>query len=157
MSASARELGVALGSGSLFAVGLAVSGMTRPEKVIGFLDVLGGFDPTLAFVMAGAILVHATSWRLIRKRRSPLFALDFRLPAAKRPDARLIVGSALFGVGWGLAGYCPGPALTAMGSMGLAPVVFVLSMLSGMIGFAVFEQWRHSKPAVRLQAEAVDS
>lgn len=157
MSASGKELGVALGSGSLFAVGLAVSGMTRPEKVIGFLDLFGAFDPTLAFVMVGAILVHAASWRVIKKRKSPLFAIDFRLPAARRPDARLLVGSAIFGVGWGLGGYCPGPGLTALGSLSLPPVVFVLSMLSGMIGFAVFEQWRHSKPTVRLRAEAVDS
>lgn len=155
MSASGRELGVALGSGSLFAVGLAVSGMTRPEKVIGFLDVFGAFDPSLVFVMMGAIFVHGVSWFLIKRRSSPLFATDFRLPAAKRPDGRLVIGSAIFGVGWGIGGYCPGPGLTSLGSMNLFPLVFVLSMMGGMIAFAVFEQLR--KSAVRLRVEAMDS
>jgi uncharacterized membrane protein YedE/YeeE len=136
-------------------VGLAISGMSQPDKVIGFLDVFGAFDPTLAFVMVGAIVVHAIAWRIIRGRPTPLFATGFLLPSARQPDLRLALGSAIFGVGWGLGGYCPGPGLVALGSMSSAPVAFVVSMLVGMIAFAAFEQWR--KPPARLYAEAVDN
>lgn len=123
---------VALLSGVLFGLGLVVSGMANPAKVIGFLDVTGDWDPTLAFVMGGAILAAAPAFRLILKRPRPVLAEEFELPTKKNVDARLLGGSALFGVGWGLAGFCPGPAVTALAS-GIAPVlVFVAAMVAGM-------------------------
>ncbi len=123
---------VALFSGALFGLGLAVSGMVDPAKVIGFLDVAGDWDPTLAFVMGGALLVTIPTFRLILKRSRPVLADDFALPTKSSLDARLLGGSALFGVGWGLSGFCPGPAVTALAT-GL-PVVFafVAAMVAGM-------------------------
>jgi uncharacterized membrane protein YedE/YeeE len=118
--------------GVVFALGLGVSGMTRPEKVLAFLDVGGRWDPSLALVMVGAIAVHATLRRAIVRRPAPLLAPAFALPARRDIDAALLVGAAIFGVGWGLAGLCPGPALTVLASGRLAAVVFVLAMLAGM-------------------------
>ncbi len=123
---------VNLFAGALFGLGLAVSGMVDPAKVIGFLDVAGDWNPTLAFVMGGALLVTIPAFRLIFKRPSPVLAEDFELPTKKELDARLLGGSALFGVGWGLSGFCPGPAVTALAT-GLTPVfAFVVAMLAGM-------------------------
>ncbi len=123
---------VALFSGALFGLGLAVSGMVDPAKVIGFLDVAGNWDPTLAFVMGGALLVAIPAFRLISRRPRPVLADDFALPTKKDVDARLLGGAALFGVGWGLAGFCPGPSVTALVT-GLAPVfAFVAAMIAGM-------------------------
>ena len=123
---------VALFSGVLFGLGLVVSGMVNPAKVLGFLDVAGDWDPTLAFFMGGALLVAVPAFRVILKRPRPVLAEEFDLPAKKDLDARLLAGSALFGVGWGLAGFCPGPAVTALAS-GLAPAfVFVAAMVAGM-------------------------
>lgn len=107
----------ALASGLLFGAGLAVSGMVDPLRVLGFLDVAGAWDPTLAFVMGGAILVSAPAFWLARRRHGPVFALKFDLPTATRVDRRLIVGAALFGIGWGIAGFCPGPALAGIAAM----------------------------------------
>jgi len=119
-------------SGLVFGLGLAVSGMMNPAKVIGFLDVAGDWDPTLAFVMVGALLVAVPAYRLIPKRGRPVLEEDFSLPKKKDIDAPLLWGSALFGVGWGLVGFCPGPAVAALGT-GLAPVfAFVAAMLTGM-------------------------
>lgn len=131
-----KEALVAFGCGALFAVGLGVSGMTQPGKVTAFLDFAGAWDPSLLFVMAGAVLVYALGYRLVTKRPKPLFAEAFHLPTRRSIDRPLVVGSALFGVGWGLAGFCPGPALTSLASLRLEPVLFVLSMLAGM---AIFE------------------
>lgn len=123
---------VNLFAGALFGLGLAVSGMVDPQKVIGFLDVAGEWDPTLAFVMGGALLVTIPAFRLIFKRQRPVLADDFELPTKKDLDARLLGGSALFGVGWGLSGFCPGPAVTALAT-GLTPVfAFVVAMIAGM-------------------------
>ena len=123
---------VNLFAGTLFGLGLAISGMVDPAKVIGFLDVAGDWDPTLAFVMGGALLVTIPAFRLILKRPRPVLADKFELPTNKDVDARLLGGSALFGIGWGLAGFCPGPAVTALAS-GLTPVfVFVAAMVVGM-------------------------
>ena len=123
---------VALFSGVLFGLGLVVSGMVNPAKVLGFLDVAGDWDPTLAFFMGGALLVAVPAFRVILKRPRLVLAEEFALPAKKDLDARLLAGSALFGVGWGLAGFCPGPAVTALAS-GLAPAfVFVAAMVAGM-------------------------
>jgi uncharacterized membrane protein YedE/YeeE len=122
----------ALGAGALFGAGLVVSGMGKPAKVLGFLDVAGRWDPTLGFVMAGALLVYIVLFRVIMRRGSPLLDVKFHLPARKDIDARLVAGAALFGVGWGLAGYCPGPALVALGAGLLPALVFVAAMIAGM-------------------------
>ncbi len=123
---------VALFSGTLFGLGLTISGMVDPAKVIGFLDVTGDWDPTLAFVMGGALLVTIPAFRLILNRPRPVLTDDFELPTKKDVDTRLLGGAALFGVGWGLSGFCPGPAVTALAS-GLAPVfAFVAAMIAGM-------------------------
>ncbi len=122
----------ALISGLVFGLELAVSGMMNPAKVIGFLDVAGDWDPTLAFVMGGALLVAVPAYRLIPKRGRPVLEERFSLPEKKAVDAPLLGGAALFDVGWGLVGFCPGPAIAALGT-GLLPVfAFVTAMLAGM-------------------------
>lgn len=125
--------GAALASGLLFGAGLALSGMTLPAKVIGFLDVTGDWDPSLAFVMMGAILVHFFAVRLARRRAAPVFGGGFQFPKKKDLDARLVAGAAIFGVGWGLAGICPGPGLVNLLGGDLGVVSFVGAMLVGMV------------------------
>lgn len=126
------RISVALLSGALFALGLAISGMVDPAKIIGFLDIAGDWDPTLAFVMGGALLVTIPAFRLILKRSRPVLADNFSLPTKKDLDTRLLGGAVLFGIGWGLSGFCPGPAVTALAS-GLSPVfAFVAAMITGM-------------------------
>lgn len=119
-------------SGALFALGLVVSGMTDPGRVTAFLDVTGRWDPTLAFVMGGAIAVHAPLARLICRRRAPLYDTAFHLPTRTKIEPRLVVGAALFGIGWGLSGYCPGPALVSLGTAAAPLAVFVAAMLGGI-------------------------
>lgn len=123
----------AFGAGALFAVGLAVSGMTRPSKVVGFLDLAGDWDASLAFVMMGAIAVHFVAYRVVLRRPAPLFDVRFHLPTRKDIDLRLVLGAALFGVGWGLGGYCPGPGLVSAAGASLGAVVFVVGMTLGMV------------------------
>jgi uncharacterized membrane protein YedE/YeeE len=125
----------ALMVGFMFAIGLGLSGMTQPGKVVGFLDLFGNWDPSLLFVMGGAVLVHFVTYRLIRKRPSPLFSAQWHVPTKKDVTPALIAGSFIFGVGWALAGYCPGPALTSLASFSGRPVVFVISLLVGMVAF----------------------
>ena len=122
----------ALGCGIVFGLGLAISGMMNPAKVIGFLDVTGSWDPTLVFVMGGALLVAMPAYRLILGRGHPALAGGFSLPANTRLDTPLILGSALFGVGWGLVGFCPGPAVAAVVTGLPAVLGFVASMVAGM-------------------------
>lgn len=126
----------ALLAGIIFGFGLALSGMANPAKVIGFLDVAGDWDPTLALVMGGALLVTYPALRLIFRRERPVLAEDFDVPTKQQIDPRLVGGSALFGIGWGLGGFCPGPAVTALVPAfagGLLPVfAFVAAMLVGM-------------------------
>jgi uncharacterized membrane protein YedE/YeeE len=129
----------ALAAGALFALGLIISGMTRPEKVIGFLDVRA-WDASLALVMGGAIGVHAVLLRLIGRRSSPVFAATFKPAPAKSINAKLLTGSAIFGIGWGLAGYCPGPAIVAMGGLNAKALVFVIGMTAGMLGYRTIHQ-----------------
>jgi len=118
--------------GTLFGLGLTISEMVNPAKIVGFLDVAGNWDPTLAFVFGGALLVAIPAFRLIFKRQQPVLADEFELPAEKELDASLLGGAALFGVGWGLSGFCPGPSVVALAS-GLAPVfAFVAAMIAGM-------------------------
>jgi uncharacterized protein len=122
--------------GLIFGFGLLLSGMSNPAKVLNFLDlggiVSGNWDPSLAFVMAGAIAVTFTGFRLVLRRSQPLFADRFHLPTKRALDIRIVAGPAIFGVGWGLAGFCPGPALTALGFGSRAAFIFVAAMLSGM-------------------------
>jgi uncharacterized membrane protein YedE/YeeE len=129
----AHKLGLsALGAGALFGVGLAVSGMTLPSKVVGFLDFAGAWDPTLLFVMGGAITVDVLVRVLARRRDAPLFDEVFRLPTRKDVDAKLLAGAAIFGAGWGWGGYCPGPAVASIASGTIEVVAFVLAMLFAM-------------------------
>ena len=121
-----------LSCGLVFGFGLAVSGMMNPAKVMGFLDVAGDWDPTLVFVMGGALLVTVPAYHVILKRRRPVLAGDFSLPTKKNLDAPLIWGSALFGAGWGLVGFCPGPAVAAIGTGLPAVLGFVAAMIAGM-------------------------
>ncbi|MEJ1994614.1 MAG: YeeE/YedE family protein [Limibacillus sp.] len=119
--------------GTLFGFGLALSGMMNPAKVVGFLDLAGSWDPTLAFVMAGALLVTIPGFWLVRKRQGALLGGGFQIPTRKDIDAKLLGGALLFGVGWGVAGFCPGPAVAAL-STGLPQVLlFMAALLSGMI------------------------
>jgi len=126
-------------SGVVFAVGLGIGGMTQPAKVIGFLDFAGSWDPSLAFVMIGAIAVHSILYRLIRNRPSPLFSQEFSLPTRTNIDPRLVLGGAIFGTGWGIAGYCPGPAITSLLSGNLSPVIFSAAMIAGMVLYQFIE------------------
>lgn len=121
----------ALGSGVLFGVGLGLSGMTSPAKVLGFLDFAGAWDASLAFVMIGAIAMHAILRRVVHRRAAPVFADSFDEPKTAAIDRRILVGSAMFGVGWGLAGYCPGPAIVSVVT-GPRVVLFIVAMAAGM-------------------------
>jgi uncharacterized protein len=127
---------IALLCGLLFGVGLAVSGMMDPAKVVGFLDFAGDWDPTLLFVMGGALLVSGPGFLLALRRRRPVLESSFDLPTKTRVDGRLLSGAAVFGLGWGLSGFCPGPAVAAL-STGLPPVLaFLAAMAAGMLLFA---------------------
>lgn len=128
--------------GLLFAAGLILSGMTNPAKVLGFLDLAGRWDPSLAMVMGGAIGVAVLAFRLAHKRTSSLLGGALHLPTSHQIDRRLLLGSLLFGAGWGLAGFCPGPALTSLGTGEIKAVVFVLAMLAGMLAFDHIDQRR---------------
>lgn len=123
----------ALLAGVLFGVGLAVAGMTQPSKVLGFLDVSGKWDPSLGLVMVGAIAVHVVGYRLARGRLAPVFDDRFHLPARRDVDPRLVIGALLFGAGWGLGGFCPGPALASAGAGAFPAILFVGAMLAGML------------------------
>ncbi|WP_076865676.1 DUF6691 family protein [Bradyrhizobium mercantei] len=137
--------------GLIFGAGLLISGMTDPQKVLGFLDLFGAWDATLAFVMAGAVAVAASGFAIARRRAAPAFAARFLWPDRNDIDAPLVGGAILFGIGWGLAGICPGPALVNLAGLSLPIVVFVAAMLVGMIGQNVFDKnlWRRRAAAPR--------
>lgn len=128
----------ALIAGAVFGIGLILSGMADPAKVLGFLDLAGTWDPSLAFVMGGAILVGAFAFTFARRRSVSLLGLQMRMPTATQVDRRLVGGGLLFGVGWGIAGFCPGPALVALGMGEQKAGVLVAAMLAGM---GLFELW----------------
>lgn len=130
--------------GLIFGIGLILSGMTDPSKVIGFLDVAGLWDPSLAFVMGGAILVGVVAFRFARKRTAAFLGGAMRLPTRDDIDRRLVLGSLVFGVGWGMAGFCPGPALTALGTGNGKAVIFVLAMIAGMALFELADRLLHA-------------
>lgn len=140
------QLVVSFIAGLLFAVGLIVSGMSNPSKVLNFLDVAGNWDPTLAFVMAGALLVTFPAFHFVLKRSAPLLSDRFYLPTRQQIDAPLVSGATIFGVGWGLAGLCPGPALTALGSGATSAFVFVAAMTAGALAHKYILQPRLNPP-----------
>lgn len=125
---------VAFIAGLVFGLGLWISGMVEPAKVLGFLDVGGAWDPSLLFVLGGAVGVTVLAFRVVLRMPRPLLAAEFDIPGVRRIDRRLVVGSLLFGIGWGLGGYCPGPALTSLPTLSPEVIVFVIAMVAG--GFA---------------------
>ncbi len=144
-----RQLVAAFGCGSLFAIGLSVSGMTNPSKVLGFLDFFGRWDPTLAFVMMAAVATHAVLYQMITRRSAPVFAAAFSIPKQRGIDGPLVLGSALFGVGWGLSGFCPGPVVTSLASGGQSALSFTLGMVAGMAAYGLLQrQWRGRATAI---------
>ena len=136
-------------AGLVFGLGLIVSGMANPAKVLGFLDLAGAWDPSLGFVMAGAIAVAAVAFALAKKRTETFLGGAMKLPASRNIDCRLVIGSLLFGIGWGVAGFCPGPALVALGMGNIKALVFVGAMLAGM---GIFELIERPKPGSPLRA-----
>lgn len=126
--------------GLVFGLGLILSGMSNPAKVIGFLDLAGNWDPSLAFVMGGAVLVAFVAFRVAKQRTQAFFGDALKLPTASRIDRRLVAGSLLFGADWGLAGFCPGPALVSVGAGYTQAMIFVAAMLAGMLVFEVLNQ-----------------
>lgn len=131
-------------SGLVFGLGLIVSGMANPAKVLGFLDIAGAWDPSLALVMVGAIAVAAIAFAVARRRTVSLLGAAMKLPTARDIDRRMVLGSVLFGIGWGVAGFCPGPGLVALGMGEGKALVFVLAMLADMIIFELLERRRQA-------------
>ena len=132
-------------AGLVFGLGLIVSGMANPAKVLGFLDLTGAWDPSLALVMAGAIGVSFFAFLFAKKRTRSLIGADMKLPTGRTIDRRLVVGSTLFGIGWGVAGFCPGPGLVALGMGEVKALIFVAAMLAGMALFELLEKRRSTE------------
>jgi uncharacterized protein len=139
--------------GLIFGVGISISGMANPAKVVNFFDVAGIWDPSLAFVMGGAVIVAFIGYRLVFTRPAPLFEQKFNLPDATHLDARLIGGSALFGVGWGIAGFCPGGALPALGTGRIEVVAFVAALIAGIFAAKAMMAATHARAARVLRSE----
>ena len=133
-------------AGLVFGLGLIVSGMANPAKVLGFLDLAGAWDPSLAFVMAGAIAFAALAFALAKKRTVSFLGAAMKLPASRDIDRRLVIGSLLFGIGWGVAGFCPGPGLVALGMGEIKALIFVGAMLAGMGLFELIERRKQASP-----------
>lgn len=134
---AARRLLPPLISGLIFGAGLTIGGMTDPARVRGFLDIFGSWDPTLAFVMGGALIVMAVAWRFQRRMKRPIFGETFSLPDRQDLEPKLIIGAVLFGVGWGVAGICPGPAVASLALVPAQVVPFLLAMIAGMAFYRV--------------------
>ena len=135
----------AFASGLVFGIGLIVSGMADPNKVLGFLDLAGPWDPSLGFVMAGAIGIGLVAFAIAKRRTQSFLGTPMKLPDARGIDRRLVSGSLLFGVGWGVAGFCPGPALVAVGMGEAKAIIFVAAMLVGMGIFELMERWKAAR------------
>ena len=133
MTRAAAKNASALAAGLLFGLGLAISQMVNPRKVLDFLDVAGNWDPSLALVMGGAVGVATLAFRFVLKRKQPLFDGEFHLPRLTKVDHNLLVGSAIFGLGWGIGGYCPGPGIAALSAGSLEALVFVAGMVIGSV------------------------
>ena len=129
-------------AGLVFGLGLIVSGMANPEKVLGFLDIAGAWDPSLAFVMGGVIMVGVVAFAVARKRTLSFLGFHMKMPTSNHIDKRLILGGLMFGIGWGIAGFCPGPGLVALGAGEIKAAVFVAAMVAGMGIFEVIERSR---------------
>ncbi|MCK9554147.1 DUF6691 family protein [Aquamicrobium sp.] len=136
---------MALLIGAIFGSGIAISGMASPAKVLNFFDVAGAWDPSLAFVMGGALAVAFVGYRLVLKRPAPLFDVKFHLPTRRDIDAELVGGSALFGIGWGIAGFCPGGSVPALGLGEPDALVFVVSMLAGIMIARGLRRWMETR------------
>jgi uncharacterized membrane protein YedE/YeeE len=138
--------------GLMFGVGLMASGMTDPGKVIGFLDLFGAWDPSLALVMGGAVVVGFFAFALAKKRTTTFLGGALRLPTTNQMDKPLVIGSLLFGAGWGLGGFCPGPALVSMADGQSKATLFVAAMLVGMLGFELMDRLVHAPRKAKLNA-----
>lgn len=136
---------IALIAGLIFGIGLLLSGMTDPAKVTAFLDLAGAWDPSLGFVMAGAVGAATPAFILAKRRQKSVLGRPMQLPTSTRIDKRLLIGSFAFGIGWGLAGYCPGPAITSLGTGSIAALIFTVAMLIGMLAFEGLERFRSSR------------
>ena len=141
-----KVLFFALVSGLLFGLGLILSGMANPAKVLGFLDLAGAWDPSLALVMGGAIAIGSIAFAIAKKRHLSYFGLSMQIPTNRAIDKRLALGSVVFGIGWGLAGICPGPAIVLLGAGSIKGAVFVSSMLMGMGIYQLLDSCGKSKP-----------
>lgn len=139
---------IALISGTLFGAGLAVSGMADPTRVRAFLDIAGRWDPTLAFVMAGALIPMALAWAIARRRTAPVADAKFHLPGTKTIDRRLLGGAALFGIGWGIAGLCPGPAIADLALRPVPAAIFVAAMLVGFLLHRLLDRPQSTTPTI---------
>lgn len=131
---------MSLVAGFIFSIGLVISGMINPDKVIGFLDIFGKWDFSLAFVMGGAVLINLITFKFLRMKESPFLNDKFEWPKSTDIDSKLIIGSSLFGIGWGLIGICPGPGIVNLATFDPKIIVFVLSMLTGMIIYKFFKR-----------------
>lgn len=151
MKQTVKQNGLALVAGVIFGTGLGLSQMIDRQRVLGFLDLAGNWDPTLLFVLGGAVIVTVISFRFVLSRDMPFLESKFHLPTRKDIDWRLMTGAAIFGVGWGIAGYCPGPGIAALAIGGLNPVIFLLSMIAGMVAFNRYEsrQQKQTSQAVK--------
>lgn len=136
-----RTIAAAFAAGLIFGLGLTISGMINPAKVLNFLDLFGTWDPSLAFVMAGALVVTSLGYRFTFGRGTPLLEQAFQLPTKTDLDGRLLAGAALFGVGWGLGGYCPGPAIADIGLGAIEAIAFVAAMTLGMLLYSATQEW----------------
>ncbi|WP_017932402.1 YeeE/YedE family protein [Robiginitomaculum antarcticum] len=136
----------ALIAGLLFGAGLTISAMVNPAKVIAFLDIFGNWDPSLAFVMGGALLVTIPGYFVLRKKEKPLLEEQFFWPEATQVDRKLIIGATLFGMGWGLSGLCPGPAIASVGAFEINSLIFLGAMLTSAFGYRYISQRNASRP-----------
>jgi len=144
-----RRLVIAYAAGALFAAGLAVSGMTHPAKVLAFLDVSGHWDPSLALVMGAALAVFIPGYRLVRRRETPVYGERFAVPPETPIDPQLVGGAVVFGIGWGLVGFCPGPALASLAAGSTSAWLFVAGMVVAMGGYERVRAWSTSRAAAR--------